>query len=372
MCSSVHVWSDTRIYFKEAKSLAEKGFQVDFYAQDHPGEKEETPNLTMHYLPVLGRKERSAHRKTLYDAFMKSDAYFLHFHDPELLFLAKEVKKNLGNDVKIIYDMHEHLPAAILTKPWIPKPFRKLISSVVTRVERSLMKNYVDGVAFAEKSYRLNYEMLTMKKVDVLNYPVMPPALQVEKDEEFTLVYVGILTEQRGLYNMLGLASKLLERGMSDFKLKLIGPTFTDEEKLSAYIREHGLENNLIQYGRMQYKDIWEHYYKAHAGLCLLHPTPNNLNSHSTKLFEYMAAKLPIIASNFPDFTQMLTEEDCGLTADPFDMDRLADIAEYYKENPEKALQMGKNGYNAFSKKYSWDHEADELVKLYTELGAKK
>lgn len=364
MCSSVHVWSDTRIYFKEAKTLATEGFQVDFYAQDHPGEKEELDNLTMHYLPVLGRKKRAKHRKTLYNEFMASDAFHLHVHDPELLFLARKVKRQLGDDVHVVYDMHEHLPAAILTKQWIPKICRRVLSTLVAKVERTLMK-HIDTVIFAEKSYRDNYDMLDMEKVDILNYPVVPPKLTIPKDGLFTMVYCGLLTEQRGLFEMLELASTLKKQDITDFRLKLIGPVFTDEEKITRFVDENNLAEHIICHDRMQYKDIWQHYYTAHVGLCLLHPTPNNLNSHSTKLFEYMAAGLPILASDFPSFTKILTTEHCGLTADPFNPEKLAKIVLHYKQNPDEATQIGERGKQAFAKHYNWENEANKLIKLY-------
>ncbi|EUJ22630.1 glycosyl transferases group 1 family protein [Listeria grandensis FSL F6-0971] len=116
----------------------------------------------------------------------------------------------------------------------------------------------------------------------------------------------------------------------------------------------------------MQYKDIWGHYQAAHVGLCLLHPTPNNLNSHSTKLFEYMAAGLPIVASDFPDFTKMLTEHDCGKTSDPEDYDALYDIIDFYMANPEKNKQLGENGKEAFNRFYNWEREGEKLSSIYS------
>ncbi|MGJ8730407.1 glycosyltransferase [Listeria aquatica] len=372
MCSSVHVWSDTRIYFKEAKSLANKGFQVEFYALDFEGEKENIPNLEMHYLPALSRKERYQHMRVLLKAFEESEAKNFHFHDPELLLLAKKIKKKYGNEVKTVYDMHEHLPAALLTKQWIPRFCRPIVSKLVEVVEKYYLK-WVDAVIYAEVSYKQNYAMnQATKTVDVLNYPVMPPEIQEINSEKFTLIYVGVLTEQRGLFNMLELAKALREKGCHDFKLKLIGPIFTNEEKIVDFILRNKLENHIEQLDRMQYKDIWRHYYQSHIGLCLLHPTPNNLNSHSTKLFEYMAAKLPVIASNFPDFTRILAEADCGYTVDPFDPEGAADLVMKLKEDKHRSQEMGEKGFRAFEQLYSWQHESEKLVGLYENFEKKK
>ncbi|MBC1399166.1 glycosyltransferase family 4 protein [Listeria fleischmannii] len=364
MCSSVHVWSDTRIYFKEAKSLAEAGFQVEFYALNFDGEKESIPNLTMHYLPVLSRKKRFRHMQTLLKAFEESDAKNFHFHDPELLFLARKIKKKYGDAVKIVYDMHEHLPAAILTKQWIPRGSRPFVSKMVAFFEKYFLK-WVDAVVFAEVSYKENYLKMGLNTVDVLNYPIMPPVRNETISKVFTLIYVGVLTEQRGLFNMLELAKAMREKGCTDFKLKLIGPMFTNEDAFSEFIIVNHLEKNVEHLDRMQYKDIWRHYYQSHIGLCLLHPTPNNLNSHSTKLFEYMAAKIPILASDFPDFKKIISEADCGYTTDPFDYGRAADLVIQLKDNRKRNWDLGQNGFRAFQNLYSWQHEAEKLLTLY-------
>ncbi|MBC1473829.1 glycosyltransferase family 4 protein [Listeria grandensis] len=366
MASSVHVWSDTRIYFKEAQTLANQGFQVDFYALDHPGEKINIPNLTMHYLKPQKRYKRFIHWRFLYKEMIQSDATYFHFHDPELLLTARALKKKLKDEIKITYDMHEHLPAAIRTKQWLPRIIRPILSQVVAYFEKKWMK-YCDTVIFAELSYKDNYEELTLNKVDVLNYPIFPNLNElIMKDNVFTMIYVGVLTEQRGLFNMLQLAKSVKDRGIQTFKLKLIGPIFTDEERVQQFIVENHLSDNIELHGRMQYKDIWAHYQAAHVGLCLLHPTPNNLNSHSTKLFEYMAAGLPIVASDFPDFTKMLTEHDCGKTSDPEDYDALYDIIDFYMANPEKNKQFGENGKEAFNRFYNWEREGEKLSSIYS------
>lgn len=366
MCSSVHVWTDTRIYYKEAQSLAENGLQVEFYALDYPAEKREIRNLTMHYLPNLSRRSRIQHQRTLWKAFQKSRAANFHFHDPELLFLAKKIKRKYGDQVKVVYDMHEHLPAAVRTKQWLPKFLRPILSQIVTKVERYLMKS-VDAVIFAEKSYRENYPTESFTKIDILNYPITPPVHNVKKNKIFTMIYVGGLTEQRGLFNMLNLAATLKEKGVSDFQLKLIGPVLTAETKIKNFVRKKHLEEHVVQFDRLPYTEIWQHYHTSHLGLCLLHPTPNNLNSRSTKLFEYMAAGLPVLASDFSSFIEMMTTHKSGYTADPFDSSLLADLVCQVKNNPELAEQLGKNGEKAFFENYSWHGEAEKLMALYDE-----
>lgn len=368
MCSSVHVWVDTRVYYKEAKTLALNGYQLDFYAIEHPTKKEQVDRITMHYLEKKKRSKRFKHWKLLYNEMLNSKAKNFHFHDPELLLVAFFLKKKLKKEIFIVYDMHEHLPAAIKTKQWIPNFSRKFLSKGIEKIEQYLMKS-CDAVIFAEKSYKEHYTNLNLKKVDVLNYPLVEQQLPQKKGNDFlTLIYVGVLTEQRGLFNMLELAKHLKEHSTVAFKLKLIGPIFTKEYKVNQFIKENELENVIELYGRMQYNDIWLHYSQADIGLCLLHPTPNNLNSQSTKLFEYMAAGLPIVASDFSSFTNLLTLHQCGKTGNISDYDELSKLILEINDNPKIAKTMGKNGMCAFKNSYSWNSESNKLISLYSQV----
>lgn len=365
MASSVHVWTDTRIFFKEAQTLASNGFQVSFYAIDFESEKSVIPNLKMTYLKPVKRWQRVSHWKFLYKEMLKSDAKHFHFHDPELLLVARKLKRKVKNEITITYDMHEHIPAAIKTKQWIPTIIRKPLAKLITVIEKKLMRN-CDTVIFAEKSYKDNYEELLLQKVDVLNYPVFDNTnWKKQKQDCLTLVYVGVLTEQRGIYNMLELAVALKAKMNGNFRMNIIGPIFTDEATLNAFIQKHQLEENVTLYGRMQYKDIWNFYQQADIGLCLLHPTPNNLNSHSTKLFEYMAAELPIIATDFPDFIDILTTNNCGKTGDIFNAEVLADLVLEMDADKKMLEDMGRNGRVAFDKFYNWKNEEKKLIAIY-------
>lgn len=365
MCSSVHVWVDTRIYYKEAKTLALSGYQLDFYAIEHSTKKEVVNRITMHYLEKKKRLKRFQHWKFLYNEMIKSNAKNFHFHDSELLVVALFLKRKLKKEIFIVYDMHEHLPAAIKTKQWIPKFSRNFISKIIEKVEKYLMKS-CDAVIFAEKSYKKHYTNLNLKKIDVLNYPLVERELPRKKENDFlTLIYVGVLTEQRGLFNMLELAKHLKANSTIAFKLKLIGPIFTKKHKINQFIKENQLENVLEFYGRMQYNDIWMHYSQADIGLCLLHPTPNNLNSQSTKLFEYMAAGLPIIASDFSSFTKLLTLHQCGKTGDIFNYEELGELVLEILDKSDERLTLGENGRNAFEQYYSWINEGEKLRSLY-------
>ncbi|CAM4104512.1 glycosyltransferase family 4 protein [Listeria booriae] len=369
MFSSVHVWSDTRIFFKEAMTLVDNGFTVDFHAVDGPNACTVEPNaqLQMQLLPRGNKLARPKRWRELYQKALASDALYYHFHDFELLFLAPKIKKRKPN-CKIIYDMHENFPAMLRTKEWIPALARKPLSKVLASKEKKWMPA-CDAVIFAETSYKKHYEQVDVQKVDILNLPTWQEEMRATKEERFTFVYVGDIVRDRGVFDMLALVRTLKDRGHSAVQLKLIGPMQPQvEQEVTEYIRKYGLEDTVITYGRIPYTEIWQQYASAHVGLCLLHPIPNYMHSLATKLFEYMAAGLPILATDIPDWKALLETTDTGLTANVWNAEEVAEQAEKLMRDPALRQHFALRGRKAFETMYNWQTEADKLVHLYRNL----
>jgi glycosyltransferase involved in cell wall biosynthesis len=100
----------------------------------------------------------------------------------------------------------------------------------------------------------------------------------------------------------------------------------------------------------------------------MFHPVPNHIDSMPNKLFEYMSAGLPIIASDFPLWKQIVEGNKCGITVDPMNPKAIAEAIEYLLERPELMNEMGENGRKAVLEKYSWQKESEKLIKIYSDI----
>ncbi|EJQ43724.1 hypothetical protein IEQ_05052 [Bacillus cereus BAG6X1-2] len=366
MFSSVHVWIDTRIYYKEAMTLAQYGYHVDLYAIEKGTSLTDT-SVQVHLLPKKSRWHRPSRWQYLYKEALKSDALYYHFHDPELLLVAEKLRKKKP-DAIIIYDMHEHFPSQIMTKEWVPKLIRKPLSSWIQKKEKRAMQ-VCNAVIFAEESYASNYPEYRGIKSEILNYPTWQPKKQVLKEEKFTFIYVGDIVIERNVFGMLGLISELKNRGYKDIQLKLIGPVDSSLEcQLTDKMQELGIEEDVKFYGRIPYDEIWNHYRTAHIGLCLLYPHPNFVHSLATKLYEYMAAGLPSIVSDFPDWKALILKTNCGIAVDPYNLSHITDAAEDLMNNPQLSRTLLDSGRIAFEKYYNWNSESKKLERLYKQL----
>jgi glycosyltransferase involved in cell wall biosynthesis len=99
-----------------------------------------------------------------------------------------------------------------------------------------------------------------------------------------------------------------------------------------------------------------------------LHPVPNYVNSQPIKMFEYMSAGLPVIASDFPLFRDIVSGNDCGILVDPMSPQSIANAIDFLVDHPVEAARLGKNGRAAVLARYNWEHEERALFEFYREI----
>ena len=107
---------------------------------------------------------------------------------------------------------------------------------------------------------------------------------------------------------------------------------------------------------------------RARAGLVLLHPEPNYLNSQPVKLFEYMGAAIPVIASDFPVWRNVIESAECGLLVNPLDPASISAAIEYLCTHPEEAAEMGRRGRAAVEDRFNWGKEERRLLDFYSDI----
>ena len=137
---------------------------------------------------------------------------------------------------------------------------------------------------------------------------------------------------------------------------------------MTRTIRELDLADKVHFHGWINYEDIFSFLMTCDIGIATLHPYPNYLESMPTKMFEYMAAGLPVLMSNFPLWERVVKESECGVVADPLNPEEIAVKIDELLNHPDVIIQMGENGLKAVQKKYNWDFEEKTLFDVYNKL----
>lgn len=309
---------------------------------------------------AANRFDRFFHRSAkMIAAALQSDAEIIQLHAPEYLLYALRLKR-AGK--KVIFDSHENYPIQILCKPYIPKPFRSLISKMYAAFEAYVCKR-IDCVIYPStingKSF---FDGRAKRAVKIENYSRVVTDVQSAETRKAEAIYAGALTRDRGISN---LAEAIMKTSGS---LILCGP-FMDkayqEEILSSYPPE-----KLIYKGKLDRKALFEAYGSSAIGLSTLLPVGQypDLDNLSTKSCEYMQCGLPVVMSNFR-FAQLQNEKyHFGICVDPENIDEIADAIQYLFDHPDEARQMGENGRRAVKEEFNWEHEEKKLLALYEEL----
>ena len=120
--------------------------------------------------------------------------------------------------------------------------------------------------------------------------------------------------------------------------------------------------------GYLDRKAVRDVLARSMAGLVTLHPIVNYIDALPVKMFEYMVAGIPVIASNFPLWREIIEGNKCGLCVDPLNPSEIAKAIDYILTHPEEAQRMGENGLKAVKEQYNWSVEEKKLLALYEQL----
>jgi len=365
--TSVHIPFDGRVFHKEAKSLARAGYEVVLIARHDKAEVvdgvrvvplSEPKNRVERMTKVLWRLFRLAIRE-------KADVY--HFHDPELIvvgLLLKAYRK------KVIWDVHEHYPNCILDKFWIAKWLRRCVSKSFDFFERAVVR-FFDYVIYTTPFVGARYQNLKVPSGRIENYPIVEMGEPTEKAPQQTMIYLGAMSRTRGLLEVVE-AFSLVARKHPSWQLQLVGsarPALFEDE-LKALAKERGVAHNVTFIPWVPYEEKEKLSSRAAIGIITFLPYSNNTSCLPNKLFDYMLVSLPVIASNFPLYREVVEPHRCGLIVDPERPEAIAEAMAYLIEHPTEARRMGQNGRRAVMDQYNWDKESQKLLGIYeTVLG---
>ncbi len=292
------------------------------------------------------------------------DARIYHLHDPELIPYGLRLKRG-GKTV--IFDAHEDLPKQLLGKPYLGPVSARALSGVLAAYEAFASRRF-DGVVAATPSIRDKFLALKCRSIDVNNFPIAGELGSPAGDNENTggggrqVCYVGGLTEVRGAREMVAAAALL----GTDTSIDLVGafnPPLLGEE-----LRRHAGWARIREHGYLDRSGVARVMQQSMAGLVTLLPAPNHLDSQPNKMFEYMSAGLPVIASDFPLWRSIIEDNACGICVDPAKPQQIADAIDFLVTNPAVARHLGDNGRELVHTRYNWRNEEKKLVEFYAEF----
>jgi glycosyltransferase involved in cell wall biosynthesis len=272
---------------------------------------------------------------------------------------------------KLVYDAYEVYPYqyARIAKP----PLRSIVWSSVTAFENLFLK--LCNVVLVVPSFRdevANRFKLKFKAVfTVWNVPSKGLIAELPRDqfhETFNLFYAGAISKYTGVSNVLK-AFVLANSNFRGLKLVLVGNVdkhSTIYNELDTVMREH---KNVTLLKAMPHHELEHLYLNSDAGLALYPPTYWTCRTKaSEKVFEYMSYSLPVITSNFPGLSEIITETESGLLVNPLDPESISKAILLLCENRRYSELLGANGRKAVLNSFNWETRKISLFQAYCYL----
>ncbi|RKY92948.1 glycosyltransferase family 1 protein, partial [candidate division KSB1 bacterium] len=306
--TSVHPVFDVRIFHKEVKTLVKAGYDVTLIAQHN--KEEVVDGIRIVSLPKpRNRFERMT--KVVWRLFrlaLKEKADVYHFHDPELIPVGL-VLRLFGK--KVIYDVHEDVPQQILTKDWIGNPIVRKIISLFFKEFENLSCVFFNGIVAATPDIAKKFP--SQKTITLRNFPILElidkaNPLNIDKQKPI-IIYAGGLTKIRGIKEII----QSMEFVGDKAELWLLGKWENEEfKKECENLKGWRYTKNL---GLKALEEVYVYLKSADIGLHCVYKIKRYMVGLPIKVFEYAAARLPIIIS---DSAYWRNEFDgCALFVDP-------------------------------------------------------
>jgi glycosyltransferase involved in cell wall biosynthesis len=361
--SSAHPRYDTRIFIKMCSSLASHGYDVFLIVADGLGDEVKN-GVAIHDVGLNSGGRLSRMSKTVKHVFaaaLKLNADIYHFHDPELIPIGLKLKK-LGK--KVIFDAHEDLPKQILSKPYLNKPAKVVLSKAFILYERWACPKF-DAIVCATPFIRDKFLKINPNTVDINNFPLLDELANTSdwSDKLNEVAYVGDISKIRGIQEIV-----LAMNDTNGVRLNLAGK-FADQ-LLKNKVKNQQAWTKVNELGFLNRQQVNEVLAKSKAGLVTFLPAPNHIDAQPNKMFEYMSAGLPIVTSNFPLWREIVEGNQCGLCVNPLNSKEIGGAIKYIIEHPREAEEMGMNGRKAVEEKYNWKIEERKLLNIYKEISS--
>jgi glycosyltransferase involved in cell wall biosynthesis len=365
--TTVHPAKDARIYYRMCAGLAAKKIATTLIAPEPF--KDERFLHASRWNRRIGHASRPRRVGIALRAALAENADLYHFHDPELIPMALTLKA-IRPSRAIVYDVHEDYPSMMQHKYWLPESLRPVASTGVT-MAHWLAGKFLDGIVTADTAVEQDFLRFAAGKIFCFyNFPTLalfgspgPEPVAIPAD----LVYLGGMSERSGIYVVLDALRLLRDRDGLRPTLRLAG--YTDGQQgrraIDEAIRARGLARQIEFQGRLAHDQVPNWLRAGRIGLVPLQQIDKFLKNIPSKMFEYWACGLPVIASDLPPARRFVTPGENGLLFAAGNAVSLASAIHRLLESPQTAVLMGSTGRRQVESDWNNEAQIDGLIDFY-------
>jgi glycosyltransferase involved in cell wall biosynthesis len=304
--------------------------------------------------------------RQLYDAGISLKPDVVHVHDTDTLAVGVRLKRDTR--AFLVWEANELFPEMLVAN-------RKAVSSFVLAYWRNIERTSVEHVdavitvgdaLAAELKRRFPVSPVVVRSVPDL-VPMVDRHLLREHlglpEEAVILLYQGLINHGRGIEQVIDILEHV--PGVH-FVFQGTGPTLDSVLRYAAASRS----SSRIHYaGCVPTHELHKWASGADIGDLLLENTSlNNYLAAPNKLYQYLIAGIPVLASDFPEIAAVVDEGPAGMVADPLNPEAMVRALAQLAEDTDLRATMGARARELAEARYNWGIEKQKLIALYDEL----
>lgn len=358
IASTLKPVDDTRLFEKLGQSLAllENGevFIIGFPSRRQPTHAHIT------FLPLRPFKRLSLARwwspLKIHQKIREVKPELLIVNTHELLIVALANRIFFGT--RIVYDIQENYYRNIIWTTAFPVWLRYPLAGWV-RLKEKLLAPFFDGLFLAEKCYQ--HELSFARKGWVLENKCKLPEgfVRTPDANRCQLLFTGTIAESTGIFQAIEWADQLhaVDKNVS---LKIVGYCAQRAvlDKVRSLIQARPFIELVGGDVLVPHDRVMKAIQEANFGIIFYPHSPHTENRVPTKLYEYLAAQLPVLAQPAATWSQRILQNKAGVLVD------------FHITTPEQLLHQMKSGafYGTPTSDFEWRSEELKLQQAVKSL----
>ena len=300
-------------------------------------------------------------RLFFYLLFKKFD--FLLSNDLDTLlpnYLISKIKRK-----PLVYDTHEYFTGVpeIQNRKWVKKTWESIEKFVFPKLKTIYTVNQSIADLYIEK-YGKNVNVIrNFSKRYKVNTVSSKSEIGLPEDKRIVIIQGTGINMDRG-----GEEAVKAMQFLSDTVLLIIGGGQAIS-LLKKMVDDLNLHEKVIFKPKMPYKDLMQYTSAADLGLSLDKDTNINYRfSLPNKLFDYIQAEIPVLATDLVEIKKIIKQYDIGEIIQSAEPELIAQVITKCFAD-EKRITSWKSNLVKASEDLCWENEAVKLKEIYTKLG---
>ncbi len=266
--------------------------------------------------------------------------------------IAKWINKRWGVPFVLTEQWTIHLPEAKLNLFDLPYAEQHLISRIMDHTELVLPVSKYLGKAMKQHWPHIQFEVVP----NVVDHSLFKPVSRSSREEILQLVHISTLTYQKDPESLFSALVTLKRKGVA-FRLDLFGP---DTAEVHQWIREHGLEEQIVFHGEKPQSTLAG--VLARADALVLY---SRYETFGCVIIEANACGVPVVVPDTALMQELVIQGVNGLLVKPHNPKALAEALE---QLAERRITFDPERIRESSLKYGMEKVGKQYVMIYDQL----